>query len=101
MTQRVARGDTLLHVEELGKTFRTPRGPLRAVSGVSFDLRRGRAFGLVGETGSGKSTVARLVLRLYRPDTGRIVFDGTDITRLGDRVLRPFRRRLQPVTPVL
>ena len=89
--------DVLLKVEGLGKTFRTARGPLRAVQRVSFGLQRGRGLGVVGETGSGKSTVARLILRLYAPDTGRIAFDGVDITRLGDRALRPVRRRLQPV----
>lgn len=70
---------------------------VRAVDGVSFEVQRGETFGLVGESGSGKSTVARLLLRLEKPTTGRVVFDGTDLTRLGDRELRRQRRHMQLV----
>jgi len=70
---------------------------VRAVDGVSFKVQRGETFGLVGESGSGKSTVARLLLRLERPTAGRVVFDGTDLTRLGDRELRRQRRHMQLV----
>jgi peptide/nickel transport system ATP-binding protein len=72
-------------------------GDVRAVDDVSFDIRRGETLGLVGESGCGKSTVGRTLLRLYKPTAGKIVFDGTDITELGDNELRPLRRRMQMV----
>ena len=70
---------------------------LRAVDEVTLDIRRGEILGLVGESGSGKSTLGRLLLRLLRPSTGRIVFDGTDISRLGRADVHAFRRRAQPI----
>jgi peptide/nickel transport system ATP-binding protein len=72
-------------------------GDIRAVDDVSFQIRRGETLGLVGESGCGKSTVGRTILRLYKPVDGRIVFDGDDITELDDRALRPLRRRMQMV----
>jgi peptide/nickel transport system ATP-binding protein len=72
-------------------------GDIRAVDDVSLEIRRGETLGLVGESGCGKSTVGRTILRLYKPVDGRIVFDGDDITDLDDRALRPLRRRMQMV----
>jgi peptide/nickel transport system ATP-binding protein len=72
-------------------------GDIRAVDGVTFDIRKGETLGLVGESGCGKSTVGRTILRLYKPTGGRIVFDGQDITTLGESDLRPLRRRMQVV----
>jgi len=72
-------------------------GDIRAVDDVSLTIRRGETVGLVGESGCGKSTVGRTILRLYKPTSGRIVFDGQDISQLGDTELRPLRRRMQMV----
>src|SRR5581483_6415484 len=96
--------DTLLVVDDLVKHFPIragllggPVGYVHAVDGVSFALRRGEAFGLVGESGCGKSTLAQTVIRLYRPDSGRILFDGTDLSQMSARALRPIRRRIQMI----
>ena len=72
-------------------------GDVRAVDDVSFEIRRGETLGLVGESGCGKSTVGRTLLRLYKPTGGRIVFDGQDITELGETDLQPLRRQMQIV----
>ena len=72
-------------------------GDVKAVDGVSLDIKRGETLGLVGESGCGKSTVGRAILRLYKPTGGSIVFDGQDITNLGENDLRPLRRRMQMV----
>lgn len=70
---------------------------LRAVDDVSFAIKRGETLGLVGESGCGKTTVARCILRLYNPTSGQIIFDGTDITNLKGRKMRRVRRDLQIV----
>jgi peptide/nickel transport system ATP-binding protein len=72
-------------------------GDVKAVDGVSLDIQRGETLGLVGESGCGKSTVGRALLRLYDPTAGKIVFDGIDITHLSESELRPLRRRMQMV----
>ena len=79
----------ILRAENLRKDY----GPVRAVDGVSLHIARGETLALVGESGCGKSTTARLVLRLIEPSAGTIHFDGEDITRLPARALKPFRRR--------
>jgi len=94
----------LLKVEGLAKVYTVRRGLLgrkqelvHALAGVSFDLSAGETLGIVGESGSGKSTLGKTVLRLLEPTYGRIVFDGTDITRLRDNEMRKYRKRMQIV----
>ena len=72
-------------------------GDIRAVDGISLNIERGETLGLVGESGCGKSTVGRTILRLYDPTEGRIRFDGQDITHLKEGELRPLRRRMQMI----
>jgi peptide/nickel transport system ATP-binding protein len=72
-------------------------GDVRAVDDVTFTIERGETLGLVGESGCGKSTVGRAIIRLYQPTAGTIRFDGQDITNLGESDLRPLRRRMQMV----
>lgn len=87
----------LVSVKNLKKYFPRGKALVHAVEDVSFSIRKGETLGLVGESGSGKSTVARLIIRLIDPDGGNIFFDGVDITRLPEKALKPFRRRMQIV----
>ncbi|HEX8024680.1 MAG TPA: oligopeptide/dipeptide ABC transporter ATP-binding protein [Candidatus Limnocylindrales bacterium] len=100
-----AGGDTLLQVEDLkvyfpirtGLVVSRHVGDVRAVDGVSFTVKRGETLGLVGESGCGKSTTGRAIIRLYDPTAGRIVFDGTDISGYKGRDLTKMRRRMQMI----
>lgn len=94
----------LLSVRDLRKEFVTGsrgalkrRGHILAVDGVSFDIDRGETLGLVGESGCGKTTTGRLVLRLLQPTSGQVTFDGTDILNLAAAEMRALRRRMQIV----
>jgi oligopeptide/dipeptide ABC transporter ATP-binding protein len=94
----------LLQTDDLFKWFPIKGGLLgrtvarvRAVDGVSIGVKRGETLGVVGESGCGKTTLSRTVLRLVEPSRGRIIFDGTDISKLRGRKLKPFRRRMQMV----
>jgi peptide/nickel transport system ATP-binding protein/oligopeptide transport system ATP-binding protein len=89
--------DLVKHYAVRGGVLRRKIGTVHAVDGVSFSLSSGETLGLVGESGCGKSTVARSVLRLVEPSSGSITLDGTDITRLGKSDLRPHRRSMQIV----
>jgi oligopeptide/dipeptide ABC transporter ATP-binding protein len=98
-------GEPLLVVEDLVKHFPITRGivfqkeigRVRAVDGVSFTLEKGQTLGVVGESGCGKSTMARCVMRLLEATSGKITFDGRDITKLSARDLMPVRRELMMV----
>ncbi|MDP8971363.1 MAG: ATP-binding cassette domain-containing protein [Actinomycetota bacterium] len=97
---RTPPGQEILRVDELVKHFpaRAGRGgAVRAVDGVSFRLAAGQTLGLVGESGCGKSTTARLIVRLLDPTAGRIVFKGRDITHASRGQMREIRRELQIV----
>ncbi len=99
-----ASGEVLLSVRNLtmhfpiyAGLFRKQVGAVQAVDDVSFDIRRGEALGLVGESGCGKSTTGRLIMRLYQPTSGSIVFGGQDITNLQGEALRRIRPRMQMI----
>ncbi|AIF69668.1 peptide ABC transporter ATPase [Palaeococcus pacificus DY20341] len=98
----------ILKVENLKKYFPVKRGIIetlrgepqkfvKAIDGISFEVRKGETLALIGESGCGKTTTGRVVLRLIEPTDGKIIFDGTDITMLNDEELRPYRRRMQMV----
>ncbi len=87
----------LLSIRDLEVHFPSPAGPVRAVDGVSFDLRRGETLGLVGESGCGKSTTARAIVGLVPITGGTILFDGVDLARGGKSAWREARPRLQMV----
>ncbi len=87
--------DLVKHFPVRGGILQRQIGTVQAVDGVSFDVRRGETLGLVGESGCGKTTVGRLLLRLIEPTAGTILFDGVDLTALKGSALKPYRRRMQ------
>lgn len=98
----------LLKVENLKKYFPVKRGILetlrkepqkyvKAVDGISFEVQKGETLALIGESGCGKTTAGRVILRLIEPTDGKIIFDGVDITTLNYDALRPYRRRMQMI----
>jgi ABC-type oligopeptide transport system ATPase subunit len=87
----------VLRVEHLVVDYPTPSGTYRAVDDVSFSIGRGRTLALVGESGCGKSTIARALVRLTRPTSGSIFLGDTDIAQLPERRLRPLRSKIQMV----
>ncbi len=89
--------DMLLTVADLVVEFPTAAGPFRAVDRVSFQVPRGGTLAVVGESGCGKSTIARTLVRLNKPTSGTIVFDGQEIGGMSEKQLRPVRHRIQMV----
>ena len=87
----------LLEIDGLRVSFTVPGGIVNAVRDVNLELAKGEILGLVGETGSGKTTVGKAVVRLLEPTAGRILIDGVDITHLSRRAMRPYRRQIQMV----
>jgi peptide/nickel transport system ATP-binding protein len=86
---------TLLEVKNLNKHFKLAAGTLFAVDNVSFSIDEGKTLGIVGESGCGKSTLGRAILRLHEPTSGRILFDGMDITSFTNEEMRQMRRHMQ------
>jgi oligopeptide transport system ATP-binding protein len=97
--------NVLMHVKDLVKHFPITQGiviqrqvgAVRAVDGVSFDVRKGETLGLVGESGCGKSTTGRTILQLYRPTSGDVVFDDVNLVTLKGGDLRKMRRKMQMI----
>lgn len=89
---------TLLEVKGLKKYFQVGKGQtLKAVDDISFQIKKGQTLGLVGESGCGKTTVGRTLLRIYEPDAGKILFDGKDISRVSKKEAKELTRRMQMV----
>jgi oligopeptide transport system ATP-binding protein len=89
--------DLVMHFPVGGGMFSKPAGVVRAIDGVSFNVRKGETLGLVGESGCGKTTTGRCILQLERPTGGRIVFEGIDMVTLDAAELRAVRRRVQVI----
>jgi oligopeptide transport system ATP-binding protein len=89
--------DLVKHFTVRGTAFRSGGDVVRAVDGVSLDVRSGETLGVVGESGCGKSTLGRLLVRLHEPTSGSVRFGGSDITTLSRRRLRPYRREMQMI----
>lgn len=89
--------NTLLEVRHLKKYFATKAGPLCAVDDVSFEIARGQTLGLVGESGCGKSTTGRAILRLHEPTAGEVVFEGEDIVGYNRSRMKTMRKEMQIV----
>lgn len=88
----------ILEIKNLTKYFPASHGKqVHAVEDVSFTLERGETLGIVGESGCGKSSMGRAILKIYNPTSGRIVFDGTDITGFKNKQMLPYRRRMQMI----
>ena len=98
MKNTLVRAQNLKMYFPVGHTLTgTPRRLLKAVDDVSFSIPRGETFGLVGESGCGKTTVGRCLVRLYEPTAGQVFFDGQDIVPLTGQALLPYRRRMQMI----
>ncbi len=102
MTSKNSHHNPILEVRALQKHFPVRRGFFQRVTGrvtavedVTFQIAKGKTLGLVGESGCGKTTVARLILKLLKADSGQILFQGADITPLSEKEMKPLRRQIQ------
>src|SRR5262245_14544930 len=95
MTENLNGHTALVSVDSLVKHFETDEGPLRAVDSITFDILRGETLGLVGESGCGKSTAGRCILRLIEPTSGDVKFENRDVTVMTKSDLRSWRREAQ------
>ena len=102
--ERNAKQENCLDVEGVRKYFPVYKGLLRrkvgevkAIEDISFTLKQGETLGVVGESGCGKTTLARCIMRMYEPDQGKIVFHGTDVAHLKDRQLKPYRPKVSMI----
>ena len=87
----------LISIRNLKKYFHVSGGTLKAVDGLTFDIYKGETIGLVGESGCGKSTAGRTILRMYEPTSGEVLFEGTDIFKLSKGELNKMRSKMQMV----
>jgi oligopeptide transport system ATP-binding protein len=90
-------GRALLEVRDLKKYFRVGRENLKAVDGISLEIKKGETFGLVGESGCGKSTTGRVLVRLYEPSGGEILYNGSDITQATGQDAKRLNRKMQMI----
>lgn len=90
-------GEAILEVRDLKKHFKTPKGVLSAVDGVSFTVEKGKTLGIVGESGCGKSTTGRCILRLIEPTSGTVLFNGVDLSKLNKNEMRKARKDVQMI----
>lgn len=97
MSNKENTNDILIEVKDLKKHFTKHKKTVKAVDGVSFFIRKGETFGLVGESGCGKSTIGRTLIRLYKPTDGEIIYDNKDIANLSDKQLLPYRKKIQMI----
>ena len=93
----MSKAAPLLQVNHLSKYFKTPKGVLHAVDDVTFTLEEGKTLGVVGESGCGKSTMGRTILRLLEPTSGEVLFDGQDISKLKKQEMRAMRTNMQMI----
>lgn len=86
---------TILEVKNLKKYFKVPNGYLHAVDNVSFRIGEGKTLGIVGESGCGKSTLGRVILRLHEPTSGKVLFDGMNVTSFNKKEMHQMRSQMQ------
>jgi peptide/nickel transport system ATP-binding protein len=109
LSRRIYMADIILSIKNLKKYFEPHQSfaqsivgggqkkLIKAVDDISFDIRRGEIFGLIGESGSGKTTTGKLVMKLIEPTSGQMVFNGEDVTRLDKEKLKQYRRKVQMI----
>ncbi len=97
MQENTMQEKTLIEVKDLKKYFKTSKGMLHAVDGISFQIKKGTTLGVVGESGCGKSTLGRVLLHLHESTGGQIIYDGKDITHYNQKQLVEIRKKMQMI----